>query len=637
MAGNSERAARKSASAKPRKPRLDPTALLDLLGPVRLTDGSGAELWTNAAYRDLTPALGAALGDLDAYFASSARDLRRDAGTITVDCKLAVLPGGPPEIWRMRHGPWTEPGSGRTVLLTRFENLGRTVLLSRALAAERERLDDISRLMSDWLWETDRQLRLSHVSPRFAQAIGRPPAYLQGRRLEEFGRFDFASQPTGQGLDLEAHEPFRSVGYQIGAPATRMLELSAVPKFSDATGEFAGYRGVATDVTERNSALAAATDSQLQLIQAIESVSDGFALFDGQDRLLLCNDRFRELVSGSGCAPGTNFHRIAGALTERVAPHANILADWIARRAQASTGKQPMIELPFSDGRWLRASDQPTPDGGIVTVLTDITELKNREKNMAIARDMALHANRTKTEFLATVSHELRTPLNAIIGFSEVMESQLFGPLGNERYASYVADIHASGQHLLALINDILDVSKSEAGKLDLTPEEFDLATAIGAMLRLVEERARQQKLTVSVVLPDTLPKIFADLQRVKQVALNLLSNAVKFTPAGGRVEVTGGLDSQDNLFFRVSDTGIGIRREDIEKCLSPFGQVDSRLARKYEGTGLGLPLSVRLVELHGGRLAIDSAPGRGTTVTVTFPRERVRPAQTNAAQKTGN
>jgi signal transduction histidine kinase len=239
------------------------------------------------------------------------------------------------------------------------------------------------------------------------------------------------------------------------------------------------------------------------------------------------------------------------------------------------------------------------------------------------AKEEAESASRSKSEFLANMSHELRTPLNAIIGFSDVMAGEKFGPLGNERYVQYVHDVGDSGRHLLSLINDVLDISKVECGKLDLHEEAVDLAEIIDGSIRLMRQRAEAAQVSLTADVEASLPQLWADDRRIKQVVLNLLSNAVKFTPAGGSVSVRA-FAGKDGLRFAVSDSGIGMDAAGIELALRPFGQVDSSLARKYSGTGLGLPLSKAIAELHGGTLEISSRPGEGTVVTVALPLHRI-------------
>jgi signal transduction histidine kinase len=247
---------------------------------------------------------------------------------------------------------------------------------------------------------------------------------------------------------------------------------------------------------------------------------------------------------------------------------------------------------------------------------------EKRSQALSTARDEALAANRTKSEFLANMSHELRTPLNAIIGFSEMMMSELRGPIGNPNYAGYVKDIHMSGRHLLAIINDILDLSKVEAGKLLLTESVVPISRALADCQRLISERAEDAGVALHLAPAEPI-LLKVDAVKFKQVLLNILSNAVKFTPAGGGVHVGAWTDIA-GATIEIRDTGIGMQPHDISLALAPFGQVQSSMAREYEGTGLGLPLAKSLMELHGGTLEIESALGRGTAVRLQLPPERI-------------
>jgi PAS domain S-box-containing protein len=256
-------------------------------------------------------------------------------------------------------------------------------------------------------------------------------------------------------------------------------------------------------------------------------------------------------------------------------------------------------------------------------IVRDIGERRRFEAELRAARDAAESASRAKSAFLANMSHELRTPLNAVIGFADLLSEQRLGPMGSPRYSEYAADIRASGQHLLQLINDILDLSKAEAGHLVLHEEDVDLEAAIGTCRRMLAATAEERRVAIECYVEPEAAGLRGDETRIRQIVLNLLSNAVKFTPQGGRIRVEA-IAEGETVVLRISDTGIGIARQDIAKVLTPFGQVESALSRANAGTGLGLPLTKRMVELHGGTLEIASEPGEGTTVTVRLPAARV-------------
>ena len=263
------------------------------------------------------------------------------------------------------------------------------------------------------------------------------------------------------------------------------------------------------------------------------------------------------------------------------------------------------------------------PDGSTFLVNTDITERKAAEEAVLAAVKEAEIANRTKSEFLANMSHELRTPLNAIIGFSDIIKDETLGPVGSAKYRDYADDINESGQHLLALINDILDLSKVESGTDELHEENIEISEMANAVIKLVMEIARTGRVELELDMSDDLSMLQADERKVKQILLNLLSNSIKFTPDGGKVTLKIWSHADSGYVFQVIDTGIGIAFEDIPKALAPFQQIDSGLDRRHEGTGLGLPLTKSLIEMHGGYLDLQSEVGVGTTLTVRFPAER--------------
>jgi signal transduction histidine kinase len=251
--------------------------------------------------------------------------------------------------------------------------------------------------------------------------------------------------------------------------------------------------------------------------------------------------------------------------------------------------------------------------------------------DLSRARDAAEEASHIKSQFLANMSHELRTPLNAIIGFSDIVRNQLFGPLGNPRYEHYLSDIHQSGHHLLRLVNDILDISKLEAGAMEISEGEAELKDIVVDSVNLVSTQAATHGVSVIVDLPDRLPRLRADELRLKQVVVNLLSNAVKFSRSGGEVNLSARLGPGGELAIAVRDRGIGMNAADIRVALQPFRQVENALSRTHEGTGLGLPLAKALVEKHGGTLRIASERDVGTTVTVTLPASRLLPVEISA------
>lgn len=254
----------------------------------------------------------------------------------------------------------------------------------------------------------------------------------------------------------------------------------------------------------------------------------------------------------------------------------------------------------------------------------DITERRQAEIALTKAKEQADFANRSKSEFLANMSHELRTPLNAIIGFAEIIKAQMFGPLGAPQYVEYSNDIYDSGQLLLSLINDILDMSKIEAGKRALVETTLDVEKIVQSVIRLVASRAKMGRLQLNAKVPKDLPFLRGEEKAVKQVLTNLLTNAIKFTSEGGRVTLDAKMSDDGRMWVAIHDTGIGIAPEDIPVALAPFGQIESALSRKHQGTGLGLPLTKALVELHGGELRLESILGSGTTVSLIFPPERI-------------
>jgi len=402
--------------------------------------------------------------------------------------------------------------------------------------------------------------------------------------------------------------------------------------------------GVALDVTEERLAQARAQAAENRLRDAIESVSEAFVLWDRSGRLLLCNRNYRNVfnLEPKVLKPGASRDQV-----NRFVQLA------IKQEIVGPDGARGLREAELNDGRWIQISERRTAEGGLVMTAADITAIKAQEEARRLNEEQlqlavsglersqeqlaelarkyenekvrAEAANKAKSEFLANMSHELRTPLNAVNGFSEIMIAEMYGPMGDPRYKEYAQDIHNSGQHLLALINDILDMSKIEAGKMNLKFEPMSLEDVTEDAIRLVRNRADAAGLELAIDFP-FLPEIEADYRAVKQVLLNLLSNAVKFTPRGGRVTVRAEVRTDalgERARVSVQDTGIGISKADLARLAQPFEQVESQHSKTTQGTGLGLALTKALIEMHDGALELESAPGEGTTVSFTLPIRR--------------
>ncbi|MCW5731151.1 MAG: PAS-domain containing protein [Alphaproteobacteria bacterium] len=397
---------------------------------------------------------------------------------------------------------------------------------------------------------------------------------------------------------------------------------------------YGGSVATFTDVTEarRREDEIAANSTLLQV--TLERINEGISVFDGEERLRAWNDKFLRMLD----------------LPERFAVRGTTLSEIVRWQIENGEFTEDLMKIVKGDGRFkpsvswervrpngtvLECHRNPMPDGGFVTVYRDISEIKRAEAALKSAKEQAEQADRAKSVFLANMSHELRTPLNAIIGFSEILRDQLFGPLGSERYREYAGDIHASGAHLLALINDVLDMSKIEAGRVELHQEELDLQDLVETCINMVRPRAEEEGVAIELRTGGLRPVLLADERSMKQILLNLLSNAVKFTPKGGLVAVSYGIEPA-GFWIQVRDSGIGIAPEALGRVLQPFTQAEASISRRYGGTGLGLAISKALTELHGGTLAIHSKVGEGTTVKVMLPIGRVAPERETERRLSG-
>jgi two-component system cell cycle sensor histidine kinase PleC len=505
----------------------------------------------------------------------------------------------------------------------------------------------------DWDLSTD-EIQLSGVSAAlfgWAMAIQVSPGNLLGKispdhRTAVHDAFRLAHS-EGR-IDLTFAVPM------AGGPS-RWITLRGQTANRSAQGAPLKMSGVAMDISAERYALAKANLAERRLRDAVDLIHQAFALWDRHGRLVMWNPPYQTFfkIDPSFLIPGAARDGIN-----------RIVMMNIAREHPADETRPGERIIEMVGGRWLSLSERRTADGGLVLTASDITALKARDathdhkelalqqavdelemgkqqltelaEKYSIEKIRAESANRSKSEFLANMSHELRTPLNAINGFSEILAGEMFGPLGDRRYKEYSQDILSSGQHLLALINDILDMSKIEAGKMSLKREPIHIEDVVEDAIRLMRNRAEAVGLTLSVKLSD-LPEADADYRAIKQVLLNLLSNAIKFTPRGGKIAVSAtvieqssfsGVPSEQRVRISVSDTGIGIAKDDLLRLAQPFEQIESQLSKSQPGTGLGLALTKSLVELHDGVLTMDSQPGQGTTVSFTLPVVQSQPGK---------
>ena len=442
----------------------------------------------------------------------------------------------------------------------------------------------------------------------------------------------------------------------------RWIWLRARAELTDAPGEEAPHLvGIAIDITEQKIADKLNQEADMRLRDAIENISEAFVLWDSDNKLVVCNGKYQQ------------FHNLPGSVVKPNTPYEEVIKaakEPLVRTRIAVNDSDPdagnTFEVQLGDGRWLHINERRTKDGGFVSVGTDITPLKQHEERLmagerelmntvrdlqksrmtlehqaqqlvdlaekyALEKTRAETANRSKSEFLANMSHELRTPLNAIIGFSEVIRNQMFGEIGNDKYIEYSRDIHKSGQYLLDVISDILDMSKIEAGRINLDSQDCDVDAVVAESLRIVAARAKEGGVDL---VKDVQPglKVVGDKRALKQVLINLLTNAVKFTPEGGTVTLRT-MGSPDSLRINIEDTGIGIPEKDIEKLGRPFEQVENQMTKSRSGSGLGLAISRSLVELHGGMFSIESKQDAGTKVSFTLPVAGLLGSDLNAGQ----
>ncbi|PPE80586.1 PAS domain-containing sensor histidine kinase [Kaistia algarum] len=536
------------------------------------------------------------------------------------------------------------------ILYGYFAQSARAQQADRIYLETYDRFDTALRRGRCGLWDWDLARGRLFWSKSMFELVAMPPR----DALLGFGEVNALVHPEdGDLMDLvealyEANETTVDRMFRMRKAGGGYVWLRVRVELVDADTSEPHLIGIAVDVTEQMKLAEHSRTADLRLHDAIETISEAFVLWDAENRLVMCNSKYQQLhgVPDAVLTVGTPYSEVVGAGNQP------IVRSQVPGDGGPEAGARS-FEAQLNDGRWLQINERRTKDGGFVSVGTDITTIKRHEEKLidgerrlmatiadlrlsrqkleqqarenvelaqkyAEEKDRAEDASRAKSEFLANISHELRTPLNAIIGFSEIMQSGLFGPLGSPKYREYCQDIHQSGNFLLNVINDVLDMARIEAGRLALDFEPLQLNEIIDEAARVMGPEADGRKVAIATDLEPEL-RLPADRRAVKQMVLNLLSNAVKFTPEGGRVHVRarriGGA-----VTITIEDNGVGIPRDALKKLGRPFEQVQNQFTKSHKGSGLGLAITRSLAQLHGGAMRIRSQEGKGTIVSVRLP-----------------
>lgn len=556
---------------------------------------------------------------------------------------------------------WRQQVSLNVTLFTGISSVMLVILYAYYVQAKRAREADEIFLESNMrvetalsrgrcgLWDFDLTNRKLFWSRSMYEMLGLPPgnnvlSFSEAARMMHpaDGNLFALARAVGRGNAKQVDQVFRmrhAAGHYVWMRARAQVVKTGMGRTH--------VIGIAMDVTEQHRLAQRYAEADQRLADAIECTSEAFVLWDKNDRLVMCNTHFQQAygLPDNVLVPGTEKATVTAAASRPVVERR--IAD------PDQNGFSRTIEVQLADERWLQINERRTRDGGLVSVGTDITLLKRHQErlreserrlmatigdlsssqkklerqkaelsvanaNYLAEKDRAEAANKAKSEFLANMSHELRTPLNAILGFSEILLNGMFGPVGSPKYSEYAKDIHESGKHLLNVINDILDMSKIEAGHMKIHCESIDLAPLIEESLRLTSIPAEEKSIVVTQRLSPDL-RMVGDRRAMKQILLNLLSNAVKFTNEGGRIELRA-RETAKGLRLTIADTGIGIPKAALGKIGQPFEQVQSQYAKSKGGSGLGLAISRSLVTLHGGSMRIRSRLKHGTVVALTIP-----------------
>jgi len=567
--------------------------------------------------------LGALLPSEDEALPLIARTIRK--GTVSKSLTLGTRHGPRPHRVTLRRVH--DPATDAQALLALFRDIGDRRTLEKSADSEKTKMQAMLDLVSDFQWRLDKEMRVTRLSTGFQTATGVRPNSVLGKKWDEVVQQLGLGPSEALAAALHGAVPWRDLELLWPANDGEIIpfSLSALP-LQTSDGHFSGWNGVARKMPVRAakevapSPVAKAPSDPDTLLA---SVTDGVLMLDASGRVIRANAEAEQVLGGIMGEPlALAFH-----------PSDQIkVSDYLASLQEAG------LTNAYENGQEVRTREEPEryllliiqPLGSdyagaaYTAALRDITPAKHVEAELRTALSQATSANTQKSDFLASVAHELRTPLNAIIGFSEIMRDEHYGALGNEKYLSYAGDIHDSGELLLSLINDLLDLSKVEAGKFEPEFEQVDIATIVDQCVNMVKPGAADERISIRAQIDDHLPGLVADRRSLMQILLNLLSNAVKFTRAGGQVTVVSSLSKDGDLVLSVQDTGIGMSDEDLTRAFAPFGQARNAVIHGKKGTGLGLPLAKALTEANRGALSIVSSPGDGTFVELIFPSTQV-------------